>query len=57
MRDDRLDDDALPRHADELPSIQFLRDWAQGHVEPDAAWLDDDEILHRWRSAGRTRSR
>lgn len=59
MMDDRLDADdlALPRHADELPSIQFLRDWARGHVEPDAALLDDDEILHRWRAQDRREAR
>lgn len=60
MRDDRFelpDDLAHARHADELPSIQFLRDWAHGHVESDAAWLDDDEILHRWRAQDRRAAR
>ncbi len=59
MRDDRVerDDDALPRHADELPPIQFLGDWAQGHVEPEASVLDDDEILHHRNVARAARSR
>jgi len=53
MNDDRFGDDALPRHADELPSIQFLRGWARGSADPEAFALDDDEILRRWRAQDR----